>query len=657
MKNRYLSILLCALLLCAFFPSALAQEGGQELTILFTTDIHSNDVPHTALLDGLAWRVGGYARLKTAVDAHTVEGSTLLMDSGDFSIGTLYQNFTQSDALELRLMRDVGYDAVALGNHDFELGEDGLRQELKTFGAQGETFPILCSNLTGGGKTAPTGQTDNPLAGEGVSNYAVLECGGFRVGVFALMGKEAIRYTPVTTMAFADPVESAKAMVKALRETEKADLVVALSHSGIMPDRSYVEEEEIASAVSGIDVILSGHYHAALPEADVVNDTVICCAGTALDYLGKLTLRRENGRWAFEHELILLDDSWAEDASIQATLLPYTDALDRDYLQTYGAKDTLDAAIAYSAFDFPDGDAMSGGCDNYPFGRLLTDAYLDALTKAGLSGVQAAAIPVGTVRGGLYQGEQTMMDVYNVLSYGFSPLDGSPGSPLVTFCVTGRELYDMCETSISLSSLLPAAQLLFGGLRYTYSAQRPLLDRVYQVELYDAQTDAYTPVERNDARLYTIATSWSAMESIALVESNSYGLISIRPKDEDGALLDTAEKKQSRIVRLPDGKTEMKEWYTLYQYLCAFSEGAHGLPEVDARYGQPAAFLRQTDADLGTFFANPSKTAWIMLAAVAVLLGLIALVVALCVRHHRKKRARKTAAAAKALDEPSERAE
>ena len=635
-RVRMIALALCLLWVLPGMAATARAEDAPALTLLFTTDTHSHCVPHTALIKGESQLVGGYARLKTAVKANRAEGRTLLLDSGDYSMATLYQTYTVSDALDLRLMQAVGYDAVALGNHDFEVTEQGLRDEWTLFAEMGGSFPLLCANLTDG----DAAQDDNPLQAFGVRNYAVFERNGLRIGVFALMGDEAASYTPLTTLSFADPVKTAKATVKRLRETEKVDLVILLNHAGTMPDGSFHEDADIAKAVPGIDVILSGHMHVPMEEAQIVNDTVIACAGTGLSYVGKMELYREGDGWRTDYRLIPLTDEWQPDAGIQAMIEPYTQRLDREYFPAYGVSARQDDEIALSPYDFLDGDSMCLSLQNYAFGALIADGYLYAVRALGAA-AHVGMCPVGSVRGGLYKGRWRMADLYNALSYGSSPLDGSCASPMVTAWLTGRELYDLCETSVSVSAILNSAQLLMGGIRCTYSDLRPLFNKVYAVEVYDPDTASWQSVERSEKELYALACSWQSLRSISLIKGNTFGLLGVDPKDENGNVLYTLEEQKARIVRKADG-AELKEWDTLYQYLRSMPVGADGLPEVAELYGQPASYLHKTEPSLSTLFRNPNKAAWAQYGAVATLALLIALSVWLVRRLWRRARAKKT---------------
>lgn len=641
---RTIGCILLALLVAAaaFVPRAARAEAEAAVTLLFTTDIHSNDVPHLAMHDGQGARLGGFARLKTAVDQNTVEGKTLLLDSGDFSMGTLYQNYTQSDALELTLMDGIGYDAVALGNHDFELGEEGLKSELDLFRANGGGMALLASNLTGGDGKVTAEQNDNPLYAQGVQNYVIFERNGVRIGVFSLMGYDAISYTPTETLSFSDPIKSAKAIVDHLRNEEKVDMVVALSHAGTMPDGSFTEDADIAKAVDGIDVILSGHEHVPTPQIIAVNDTMIVCAGTALNYLGRLDLTRSaggSGAWSGEYKLIPLGDDIAEDAQVAQTLAGYTARIDSDYLAPMGVTESAMADFAVTDYDFIDGDNMCLTFKNYAFGSLISDAYFDGLEKAGVADVAAVAIPTGFVRNGLYRGTLQVMDVYNVLSYGISPLDGSSGAPICVFYLTGSEIYNLCETSASLSGIMNTVQMLIGGMRFDYSDSRLILNKVYNVELLDRSTGVYEPVARDNSRLYKVAASWTALQNLSLLGEKSFGLVTIEPKDANGVILKT-EELPSTVVLRQDG-SELKEWYTLYGYMDSMPKNGDGLSVVDSHYAEEPAYMAEHSGGIGLFFTNPSKAFLIICGILLALILIIALLIILIVKLVKRARKRK----------------
>ncbi len=209
--------------------------NADGVRILCTTDTHSQDAPGKFRnADGTTSNLGGFARLATALQDNRLTDKTLVFDSGDFSEGTIFATLLTTDAVELSQMSRLGYNAIALGNHDFDYGDQALVKELSSYRSLGGTAPVLCSNLMNSADTSHTATDNsaNPLAASGVSNYQIIQTNGHKVGVFSLMGKEAADYTSTEEYAFADIIKTAQDYVKFLRDQEGCDLVVLLSHSG-----------------------------------------------------------------------------------------------------------------------------------------------------------------------------------------------------------------------------------------------------------------------------------------------------------------------------------------------------------------------------------------------------------------------------------------
>ena len=151
----------------------------------------------------------------------------LVLDAGDYSMGTAFGAATRETGGELQLMSLMGYDATTFGNHEFDLGPDGLGKSIGVAAKAGRVPAVLASN-TNFAKDDPTLADLQRLAKDGViRRYVVIERGGIRFGLFGLLGKEAQFYTDGAGAAtFSDAIETAKEMVKVLRETEKVDVVI-----------------------------------------------------------------------------------------------------------------------------------------------------------------------------------------------------------------------------------------------------------------------------------------------------------------------------------------------------------------------------------------------------------------------------------------------
>lgn len=285
------------------FLSALAAAGAAPLlsrpaandgdtarvTLLHTNDTHDHLDPFPAG-SGRQSGLGGIARRATLVKRLRKElGNVLLLDAGDAFQGTPYFNEWKGK-LDFQLMSLVGYDAVTLGNHDFDGGVDGLLEAMKE-----AAFPFVCTNLAFPGA---------PELGRRVSAHLVREVGGVRVGIlgatYAFDGM--VLAENHAGVAWLDPVDALRPAVKRLREAERCDLIVLASHLGMKGEGHRAGNLEIASAVPGIHAILSGHTHLFMEEPAVVKnalgETVVFEAGYGGTELGRLDFSFRNGKLA-----------------------------------------------------------------------------------------------------------------------------------------------------------------------------------------------------------------------------------------------------------------------------------------------------------------------------------------------------------------------
>lgn len=264
--------LIIALILCC---SATAQE---KITILHTNDTHSCIESEKNGNAGVVNRALLIEELRDSLG----KDNLLLFDCGDFSQGSLYYN-TFKGAVEIELMNAMGYDACAIGNHEFDFGLENMARLFSM-----ATFPVVCANYDFTGTVC-----------EGVvKEYAVIERGGKRIGVFGLspdpVGLVAKEY--YEGIDFISPVEAANNAVAAL-EKEKCDVIVCLSHLGWRIGNEY-NDERLASETAGIDIILGGHSHDYFEQPLVYRnrdgkDVIMQQMGKNGRYLGHVTLTFE----------------------------------------------------------------------------------------------------------------------------------------------------------------------------------------------------------------------------------------------------------------------------------------------------------------------------------------------------------------------------
>ncbi len=246
------------LLLAPGLAHAVLAAGAPDvvLTILHTNDMHSRLDPFPS--DGLPTAgKGGMARRAALIKQIRAESAhVLLLDCGDIWQGTPYFNFYGGE-LEYKLMTQMGYDAATFGNHDFDNGLEGLQAQLPHAG-----FSFLSANYD---------FSRTPLAGR-FAPHQVFERGGVRVGVFGL-GIELAGLVPDAKFGatrYLDPVAVATQQVKALREQQRVDFVICLSHLGYSYDTTKIDDRKLAAQVPGIDLVLGGHTHTLLEVPEVV---------------------------------------------------------------------------------------------------------------------------------------------------------------------------------------------------------------------------------------------------------------------------------------------------------------------------------------------------------------------------------------------------
>ena len=237
-------ILMIALLLATVSASA---KGPKKITVLHTSDTHSCILPlNKNLADTMLADRGGFLRrIAMLKQERRKDPGLLLFDCGDFSQGSSYYTMFKGD-VEVELMNRMHYDAVTIGNHEFDFGLDNMIRLFKM-----AEFPIVCSNYD----FADTELKDI------VKPYLVLKRQGVRIGVFALCPplEGLVSRKNYGPLKFLDPVEVTDRMVDVLRNREKCDVVICLSHLGW--EVSDYPDNELIKRTSGIDLILGGHSH------------------------------------------------------------------------------------------------------------------------------------------------------------------------------------------------------------------------------------------------------------------------------------------------------------------------------------------------------------------------------------------------------------
>jgi 5'-nucleotidase / UDP-sugar diphosphatase len=601
-----------------------AQGGKRTFTILHTNDMHSAFIGMGPAADYTPFTLnddqtrGGYARLASLITkrraARQGQGPVLVLDAGDYSMGTAFGAAGRETGGELQLMSRMGYDATTFGNHEFDLGPDGLGQSIGVAAKAGRVPKVLASNTNFSENDATLADLQR-LAKEGViRRHVVIERGGMRFGIFGVLGKEAQFYTGGAGAAtFSDAVETAKETVTVLRQTEKVDVVICLSHGGVQKgkDGRYSEGDDvaIARAVPGIDVVIGGHSHTELREAIVINGrTPVVQTGKEGQNLGELVVALDGSTLTVEsYRLHPIDDTIAGDRAIAAEIETLKKGVTAAVFASRGY--SIDQPLAVVPRDMPNTFTdIAGGT---PLANLVTDAFR-AATKADIGFNANGAMRAGFTRG--RSGVQTVYDVFGVAPLGAGVVDSTAGSALVTAYFTGKELKHMLEFLLVDNPAHPGEYFpRTSGMRFRYDPSRPKFDVVTAIELGDLDR-GYRAIDitGNDARLYSLTCSLYVGLILNAIPKYTKGLLPVVPKNKAGhpltsrveALQDprgstpdmlppsgTTDKASVAIAAGAGPAREIKEWQAIMDYLRSLPVKSKGeLPTIPV--GARAAEVR-----------------------------------------------------------------
>lgn len=423
--NLYLKHSLIAIFLISLFLPQPWADAVQEqtLTLLFTNDTHNRLEPFEHV--GLKQKVGGVLRRQRYFEmVRQQHPAVLILDAGDIFQGTPFYNFYLGEP-DIQAMNYLGYDATTLGNHDLDNGMLNLRKQV-----QFAHFPVLCANVV---------EKETGLLV--FRPFQIFERQGIKIAVMGFMSEhawQAVADKHKQGYLFQDPVPIAKKLVAALRP--KVDVIISLHHMGIWYD------EPFAKAVPGVDVIIGGHSHTEMEQAQLVQNgsanglggTLIMHAGQMGVWVGRidLTLNHRRQIVRYSSERVLMDQRW-DQQPLSEMLESYAQRLRKD----------MEQVIGEASADFSVEGKYNGP---FPLGSLLADILRES------SQAEVGIMNSGGVRNGLNQGPIQVGEIYEIL-----PFDNT----VTQFELRGDKLRKVVE--ISASRLGVSKNLQFSGLVYT----------------------------------------------------------------------------------------------------------------------------------------------------------------------------------------------
>ena len=394
------------------------------LTILHTNDIHSRiesinrfDSTCNAKGETEGKCFGGMARIKTAIDAMRADmagQNVVVLDAGDPFQGSLFYT-TYKGAAEAEFMEAIGYDAMAVGNHEFDDGPAGLAGFINKV-----SFPVISGNLDLSGE---------PLLQGKVKKHVILDVGGKKVGIISALATDTVdTSSPGPGVVFKDEIDSLTADANALK-AEGVEMIIALTHVGLVKDL------EIAKAVPAIDVVIGGHSHTKMLNdgkspayPTMVDGRPVAQAYAYSKYVGKLTVTFDDDGnvKSASGDPVLLDVSITPDEKMAARILEMGAPIEK-----------VKQRVVASSSAVIDGDRGNCRVSECSMGNLVTDAMLDRVKSQGIS---IAIQNSGGLRASIDAGEVTMGEVLTVLPF---------QNTLATFFVSGQTVIDALENGVS----------------------------------------------------------------------------------------------------------------------------------------------------------------------------------------------------------------
>nr|WP_170538920.1 bifunctional metallophosphatase/5'-nucleotidase [Ruegeria arenilitoris] len=450
-----------------------------KLTILHTNDFHSRFEPINKYDSGCGAEdnaegkcFGGSARLVTAVnDARARAENSILVDGGDQFQGSLFYTYYKGK-VAAEFMNKLGYDAMTVGNHEFDDGPEVLAGFIDTV-----DFPVLMSNAN---------IENEELLTNRIMPSTVIEVGGEKIGLIGLTPEDTDELaSPGPNVVFSDPVPAVQAQVDKLT-ADGVNKIIVLSHSG------YGVDQRVAQETTGVDVIVGGHSNtylsntsdkAAGPYPTVVNGVQIVQAYAYGKFLGELNVTFDDDGNVVEAvgEPLIMDNTVTEDQA----------ALDRIAELAKPLDEIRNKVVANAAAPI-EGDRSICRVQECEMGNLVADAML---ARVADQGVQIAIANSGGLRASIDAGDVTMGEVLTVLPF---------QNTLSTFEISGQGIIDALENGVSQVEEVKGRFPQVAGLKFTWDPSvAPNEGRVTEVMV--AEGDGYVRID--PAKTYLVVTN------------------------------------------------------------------------------------------------------------------------------------------------------
>ncbi|MBP1659088.1 MAG: 5'-nucleotidase protein [Candidatus Aminicenantes bacterium] len=450
--------------------AVLCRAQTKSLTILHTNDTHSTLLPfgHPSMPgpNGPPGEYGGIARMAALIkEIRLSEPNVLVLNAGDVFTGSFEFNKYLGYA-ELKIMEGL-YDAMALGNHEFDLGMNVLAGVVSGALAGGEPvgLPLLCANINFAG---------HPLSSM-IRPSIIKEIDGLKIGIFGLIEENPVDFGAEVIGRFSGAVFGVAQAQAADLKAAGCDIVICLSHLGTRSDEAGLTE------VPGLDIVVGGHSHDLFDSAVMLGGKIIVQAGDHGRYLGELEVDYEAGQGVTLRgwKAWPIDSRVKADPAVQARVNELRDGVVADprfgpvYSQFVGL------AVEDIAHDWP----STGPNRDTPLGNLVADAMKKAVAGAGFP-VDCVLDAHGYTEFGIPAGRVVGNDVMRAVPYGYDPASGL-GFKLVVAPLPGALLLGGLEYSTSMVEYTSSLCLQVSGLTFAYDSSKPPASQLGQISRLD----------------------------------------------------------------------------------------------------------------------------------------------------------------------------
>jgi 5'-nucleotidase/UDP-sugar diphosphatase len=575
-------------------------QDAKKIVILHTNDIHSRligfspESAYSPLTINNDKTIGGFARIASIIknEKEKLPANTLVIDDGDFLMGTLFHTVEAESGYQLPLMKLMGYDIVCLGNHEFDFGTEKLTEIIRSSLKRGPIPEILLSNAVFSKKDNKDDLLEDLFKEEVIKRSYIVKQGGLKIGFFSLMGVNAGQVSPAAApLTFGKQWDFARKAVKKLL-SQKCDMIICLSHSGLMKDQNGTwggEDVDMAKKVTGIDLIISGHTHTKLEKPLIINGIPIVQAGEYGEFVGKLVMTRDSGVFKVEsYDLIPVDDKIIGDPVIDVAIEKQKAYITDFVLKPLGlsyAMPVVETSVALECNE-------QGNLDESNLGPLVADAIWYYINRHSSKGADVSMVSAGVIRDKMMPGVQTVADVFRVTPLG-SGKDNVPGYAFSRLYVTGRELKNIIEILLVAHKSNSDYFCYYSGLKILYDPGKGLLKKIKKILVVKpGKDDVEVDFSKKNKTLYSVTANSYMLEFIGIIKKKTFGMVNVVPKNAAGEKVTDMKAAIVDVDEEKPGIQEGKEWLALKEYLSQMRDSnGNNIPDIDKKYDLPVRTL------------------------------------------------------------------